>query len=125
MKLLSDVLGVQVSLGALSAVDARVSEAVQPALDADREGNEWRAFINTCHARFGSDPVGSQELVAIALDRELLAEVIGDKSLLSKASRLVRALHVIRDRQFGTLRVELVGRSHNLARWRVVPVSSS
>ena len=32
--LLFDVLGVQVSLGALSAVEARVSDAVQPAVDA-------------------------------------------------------------------------------------------
>jgi hypothetical protein len=92
---------------------------------ADREGNEWRALITAWHARFGSEPVGSQELVAIALDRELLTEVIGDKSLLSKASRLGRALHAMRDRQLGTLRIELVGRSHNLARWRVVAVPSS
>ena len=34
MGLLSDILGVQVSLGALSAVEARVSDAVQPAVDA-------------------------------------------------------------------------------------------
>lgn len=33
VQLLSDVLGVQVSLGALSAVEARVSDAVQPAVD--------------------------------------------------------------------------------------------
>ena len=32
--LLSDILGVRVSLGALSAVEARVSDAVQPAVDA-------------------------------------------------------------------------------------------
>jgi transposase len=32
--LLSDILGIQVSLGALSAVEARVSDAVQPAVDA-------------------------------------------------------------------------------------------
>lgn len=32
-KLLSDLLGVQISLGALSAVEARVSEAVKPAVD--------------------------------------------------------------------------------------------
>lgn len=92
---------------------------------ADREGNEWRALITAWHARFGSEPVGSQELVAVALDRELLTEIIGDKSLLPKASRLGRALHAMRDRQFGTLRIELVGRSHNLARWRVVAVPSS
>jgi transposase len=34
VELLSDLLGVQVSLGALSAVEARVSEAVKPAVDA-------------------------------------------------------------------------------------------
>jgi transposase len=34
VELLSDVLGVQVSLGALSAVEARVSDAVQPAVGA-------------------------------------------------------------------------------------------
>lgn len=89
---------------------------------ADREGNEWRAFINTWHARFGSEPVGSQELVAIALDRELLTEVIGDKSLLSKASRLGRALFAMRDRQFGALRVEVASRAHNMTRWRLVAV---
>lgn len=33
VELLSDILGVQVSLGALSAVEARVSDAVQPAVD--------------------------------------------------------------------------------------------
>ncbi len=92
---------------------------------AFREGNEWRAFISTWHARFGSEPVGAQKLAAIALDRELLTEIIGDKSLRSKASRLGRALHPMRDRQLGTLRIELVGRSHNLARWRVVAVPSS
>jgi transposase len=33
VQLLSDILGVQVSLGALSSVEARVSDAVQPAVD--------------------------------------------------------------------------------------------
>jgi transposase len=35
--MLSDILGVQVSLGALSAVEERVSDAVQPAVDEARE----------------------------------------------------------------------------------------
>jgi transposase len=40
VELLSDILGVEVSLGALSAVEARVSKAVQPAVDEawDRVG---------------------------------------------------------------------------------------
>ena len=89
---------------------------------ADREGNEWRAFMTAWHARFGSEVVGAQEILAIALDRELLTEVIGDKSMLSRAQRLGRALHTIRDRKFGQLRVELATRAHNVSRWRVVVV---
>jgi len=52
----------------------------------------------------------------------LLGETIGDKSLRSQATRLGRALLTVRDRQFGDLRVELVTRSHNTTRWRVVEV---
>jgi len=89
---------------------------------ADREGSEWRSFLTTWHARFGSEVVGAQELLAVALDRELLTEVIGDKSMLSRAQRLGRALHSIRDRKFGQFRVELASRAHNVSRWRVVVV---
>lgn len=35
VELLADLLGIRVSLGALSTVEARVSDAVQPAVDAD------------------------------------------------------------------------------------------
>ena len=72
------------------------------------------------HARFASEVVGAQEILAIALDRELPTEVIGDKSMLSRAQRLGRALHAIGDRKFGQLRVELATRAHNVSRWRVV-----
>jgi hypothetical protein len=44
------------------------------------------------------------------------------KSLLSKASRLGRALFAMRDRQFGALRVEGASRAHNMTRWRLVAV---
>jgi hypothetical protein len=56
------------------------------------------------------------------LDRELLTDVIGDKSLLSKASRLGRALFAMRDRQFGALRIAVASRASNMTRWRVVAV---
>jgi hypothetical protein len=89
---------------------------------ADREGDEWRTFVSAWHERFGTEPVGAQDLLGLALDRELLGETIGDKSLRSQATRLGRALLAVRDRQFGHLRVELAARSHNTTRWRVVEV---
>jgi hypothetical protein len=91
---------------------------------ADREGAEGRAFVGAWHERFGAEPVGAQELLDLVLDKQLLGETIGDKSLRSQATRLGWALFAVRDRQFGQLRVELASRSHNTTRWRVVEVGS-
>jgi len=72
---------------------------------ADAEGNEWREFVAAWWDAYHDNWVAAKDLLELALERDLLGSVIGDKSLRSQQTRLGRALAAVRDRQFGEWRV--------------------
>jgi hypothetical protein len=75
---------------------------------ADAEGNEWREFVAAWWDVHRDAWVGAKDLLKLALERDLLGGVLGDKSEKSprsQQSRLGRALTAVRDRHFGEWRV--------------------
>jgi putative DNA primase/helicase len=72
---------------------------------ADVESAEWRAFCAVWWERFQGIAVKPAELLKLAQGKELLANVLGDKSERSQATRLGKALQRMRDRQFGEWRI--------------------
>jgi hypothetical protein len=72
---------------------------------ADSEGQEWREFVGAWWEAHHDSWVPTSELLAIALKRDLLGSVVGDKSPRSQKIRMGRALTAARDRHFATWRV--------------------
>jgi hypothetical protein len=92
---------------------------------ADTDGNEWREFILSWCEAFGDHSVTVKQLLELALDRDLLGTVIGDKSLRSQQTRLGHSLSAMRDQQIGEWRVHTKYDSHTKsASHRLVPVES-
>lgn len=91
---------------------------------ADAEGQEWRAFVAAWAERFGGQSVSAGVLVEFAIERGLLASVIGEKSPRSQATRLGKALLANRDRQFGAWRIECKRETHSKQQlWQLIGVS--
>jgi len=93
---------------------------------ADAEGREWREFASVWWDRHRGGWVSVSELRNLALEKDLLCEALGDKSERSQLIRLGRALSSVRDRQFGSFRIEAGINVHSKAgQYRLVPVDSS
>ena len=73
---------------------------------ADAEGNEWREFVAAWWDVYRDRWVAVKDLLNLALERDLLGGVIGDKSPHSQSVKLGLALSSVRDAQFGEWRVE-------------------
>ncbi|MFB3883072.1 MAG: hypothetical protein ACE149_17530 [Armatimonadota bacterium] len=80
---------------------------------ADAQGSEWRQFATAWWEVYGERQVSARFLLELALERDLLGTVIGDKSLRSQQSLLGRGLSSIRDQQIGEWRVHVSYDSHN------------
>lgn len=92
---------------------------------ADTDGNEWREFIVSWWEAFGDHSVTVKQLLELALDRDLLGTVIGDKSLRSQQTRLGHSLSAMRDQQIGEWRVRTQHDSHTKsASYRLVPAEA-
>ncbi len=72
---------------------------------ADAEGREWRAFVTVWWAAQGDVWVTAGDLHRLAIDKDLLGRVLGEKGERSQKIRLGIALQSVRDRQFGTFRI--------------------
>lgn len=81
---------------------------------------ELGEFVQAWRQAFGSNPTHVGDLISLADSQNLMAETLGDVSARSQAIKLGKLLNQIRDRQFGSLRVEFAGRQHNQTTWRVV-----
>ncbi|MFB3882441.1 MAG: hypothetical protein ACE149_14335 [Armatimonadota bacterium] len=91
---------------------------------ADIEGNEWREFVAAWWQVHQDRWVSAKDLLELALDRELLGSVIGDKSLRSQQIRLGLALAAARDRQFSQWRLLTRHDTHSKrAAYRLAEVS--
>lgn len=72
---------------------------------ADAEGQAWRAFTITWWERFQDGWVSASELHSLAVEKDLLVQVLGEKGDRSQKIRLGKALQSVRDRRFGPYRV--------------------
>ncbi len=90
---------------ASAGIDGFLGNTEQLYETADAEGNEWREFVAAWWDAYHENWVAAKDLLELALERDLLGGVIGDKSLRSQQTRLGRALAAVRDRQFGEWRV--------------------
>jgi len=79
---------------------------------ADTQSSEWRQFVIAWWEAFGDRQVSARLLLELALERDLLGTVIGDKSLRSQQSLLGRGLSGIRDQQIDDWRVHVGYDSH-------------
>ncbi len=93
--------------------------------DADAEGQEWREFVTAWWEAHGAIWVASSDLLKLVLERDLLCQVVGDKSERSQMIRLGRALSSVRDRQFGNMRI-CAGRNSDTktAQYRLIRVEA-
>lgn len=73
--------------------------------DADAEGQELREFVTAWGQTHGAVWVACGDLLKLPLERDLLCQVVGDKSERLQLIRLGRALSSVRERQFGNLRI--------------------
>jgi len=80
---------------------------------ADAEGNEWREFVAAWWEAHQDHWVAAKDLLELALERDLLGSVIGDKSLRSQQIRLGLALAAARDRQFADWRLLMRHDAHS------------
>jgi len=80
---------------------------------ADVEGNEWREFVAAWWEEHRDHWVSAKDLLELALERDMLGSVIGDKSLRSQQCRLGRALMAVRDRQFAEWRLLMRHDAHS------------
>lgn len=89
--------------------------------EADEEGAMWREFIVAWWGKYKEQWAGAGELLTLAIERDVLELVIGDKSLQSQKIRLGRALSTARGRVFGNWRLH-VGRNSvtKTAQYRLV-----
>jgi hypothetical protein len=92
---------------------------------ADVEGNEWREFAAAWWGTYQDHWVSSKDALRVALERDLLGGVVGEKSLRSQRVSLGRALAAARDRQFGTWRLLMRHDAHTKsAAYRLVEVGT-
>lgn len=89
----------------VAGIDGFLEDAEQLYDQADIEGREWRPFIAAWWEEFGPRWVSPGELHRLALDKDLLGYVLGDKGERSQKIRLGKALQGMRDRQFGRHRI--------------------
>ena len=89
---------------------------------ADAEGGEWREFVAVWWDAHRDQWVSARDLLQLVLERDLLADVIGDKSPQSQRIRLGKALTAVRDRQFDRYRVVMRRDAHTKsAGYRLLP----
>jgi len=89
---------------------------------ADAEGGEWREFVAMWWDAHQDQWVSARDLLQLVLERDLLADVIGDKSPQSQRIRLGKALTAVRDRQFDLYRVVMRRDAHTKsAGYRLLP----
>lgn len=87
--------------------------------EADAEGAATRAFIQAWLEKFGGMSVTAGDLFSIANDTLDL----GDGGDRSQRSKLGRRLMSLRDRVFGTLRIEAGGLRHSGRTWQLVEIT--
>jgi hypothetical protein len=105
----SDVMGGILAANGIPGFLANLESLYE---DADEEGAMWREFIAAWWDKFGDGWVGASELLTLAIERDVLGSLIGDKSLQSQKIRLGKVLSTARGRVFGSWRV-LIGRNTN------------
>jgi hypothetical protein len=88
---------------------------------ADADGQEWREFASAWWTKFGPRWVTASDLLALALERDLLGSIVRDKAQRAQKIRLGKALSTMRDRHLASYRV-LVGRNSNAktAQYRLI-----
>lgn len=91
---------------------------------ADPESGEWHALIQIWWEKYGGQPVGARELMALAEENDLLAFAYAAKSEQIRRARFGRALSDLRGRRFGDLQVT-VGENANrkIHTYRLVPIT--
>jgi hypothetical protein len=91
---------------------------------ADLESGEWRALVQAWWEKYGGQPVGARELIALAEESDLLAFAYAAKSEQTQRARFGRALSDLRGRRFGDLQVT-VGENSNrkIHTYRLMPVA--
>jgi len=82
--------------------------------EADEETFMWREFIAAWWDQYHTQAVGVTELYDLAVRKDLLMPVLGDKGERSQKIRLGKALNKVNGRYFGKFRVvETVGDARN------------
>lgn len=74
--------------------------------EADQEGQMWREFFQEWWNTYRDQEVEMPQLFSLAMERDLMLEVMGDKSERSQKTRLGKALRANRDRQVHRWRLQ-------------------
>jgi hypothetical protein len=112
----SEIIG---GILAVAGVEGFLSNLEELYEHTDTEGQEWREFVASWAEQYGSTPVTAGVLLNLAIEHELLCNIIGDKSVRSQATRLGKALLSNRDRQYGVHRITTVRGRTNQNLWRL------
>jgi hypothetical protein len=93
----------------------------------DAETNMWIDFVEAWWETHQGGPVRVAQLTEMCEKRELMGRVLGERSERSQAIRLGRALQGVRDRVFGSYRIEQAGkdRESKRPRYRLIDVNSA
>ncbi len=91
--------------------------------NSDFEGAIWRGFVKVWWEKFGDQEVGVSELfeLANALDEPI---DLGKGTEKAQKTKLGQELVKLRDRQFESLRIVLVGERQRAKKWRLVAMPS-
>lgn len=97
----------------------------------DAETEEWRTFVSVWWERFSSEPVKASDLLALAMEQELLPSVFetarDNASPRALSTRMGKALGQHRDRRFGDLFIKHMGQDGHTkgALYRLEPAETT
>jgi hypothetical protein len=94
---------------------------------ADAETTTWFDFVEAWWELHQSDAVRVHQLAELCVQRDLLGRVLGEGTDRSQSIRLGKSLQGVRDRVFGSYRIEQAGKDRESKRpmYRLVDVRSA
>jgi hypothetical protein len=94
--------------------------------NADTEGQQWRAFVETWHQEHGQREVTVTHLLRLAEQRDLIPFATVGQSPQAQRVKLAKALSQIRDRRYGNVCVRASMDRHSKTRsYQLCPVQDS
>lgn len=86
---------------------------------ASQEDQSWMAFIEAWWEELGEQRVGVDQLLELAIEQKLLAELRGGRTRLGAGQSMGKALMARRDRRHGNWFIRLAGSAHGVQYYRL------